>query len=297
MPENERHQNLKNEILQWLQEDAQPQFGHHRNEVAFQCDDHIHFWRVPPWVAFVDDERRMRHPKGGHFQPDVTLLDHKGNPVAVLEVKDTNRVNKVNSAARMLGIPYFRFDCPPVGATANELWVRQQEMPWYREKDTGFHASWEGEVGEDGQTVYSRPIHLAGNQPGKVVMGPIAWANATNLTCAGATWFQHQEDGLGWSVHYRDLRAETAQEIGQNLLWEIESQRRNPHHWSAGIGDVQLAGTIGIYPLNRDLETGKYLPCDITSLLDKWGSETVAMHKALADRNQSQRPKPCQMFR
>ena len=127
-------------------------------------------------------------------------------------------------------------------------------------------------------------------------MGPIAWANATNLTCEGATWFQNQEDGWGRAEHYRDARIETARDIGKNLLWEIETQRRNPHHWSAGIGDLQLAGTIGIYPLNRDLETGKYLPCDITSLLDKWGNETVAMHKAMADRNQSRCPKPDEMF-
>lgn len=296
MSEKERHKNMKRDLLQWFQEDTQPQLGPHRNEVAFQCNDHIHFWHIPPWVAYVDDERRMSHPEGGYFQPDVTLLDYKGNPVAVLEVKDTNRENKVISAARGLGIPYFRFDCPPLGATAHELWVRQREMPWFREEGTGFHAEWEGRIGDDGQTVYSSPIRVAGNQPGRVIMGPIAWANATNLTCEGATWLQNREDSLGRAEHYRDKRAETAREIGQNLLWEIETQRRNPHHWSAGIGELQLAGTVGIYPLNRDGETGKYLPCDITSLLDKWGNETIAMRKGLADRNQSQRPKPSQMF-
>ena len=128
-------------------------------------------------------------------------------------------------------------------------------------------------------------------------MGAMAWANATNLTCEGATWLQNHEDGWRWGEHYRDARLETARDIGQHLTGEIETLRRNPHHWSAGIGELQLAGTIGIYPLNPDPETGKYLPCDITSLLDKWRNETVAMHKALPDRNQNQRPKPCQMFR
>ena len=296
MPEKERHQNLKNDLLKWLQEDTQPQLGHRLNEVVFQCDDHIHFWHIPPWTAFADAERRMPHPEGGYFQPDVALLDYRGNAVAVLEVKHTNRANKVRSAACALGIPYFRFDTAPPDATAHELWVRQEEKPWFAEAGS-FHASWEGEMRDVGRTVYSRPISVAGNQPGQVIMGRMAWANATNLTCDGATWLQDREDGLGWAEHYRDARAETAREIGHNLLWEIETRRTNPYWWSAGIGEVQLAGTIGIYPLNKDLETGKYLPCDVTSLLCKWGQESMAMRKALADLNQRRQPKPLQMFR
>ena len=129
MPENDRHRTLKKNLLQWLQDDTQPQLGRHWNEIAFQCNDHIHFWTIPPWVAFIDVERRMSHPEGGHFRPDVALLDYQANPVAVLQIKDTNRVNRARSAARSLGIPYFRFDCPPDGATAHELWVRQGEKP------------------------------------------------------------------------------------------------------------------------------------------------------------------------
>ena len=98
---------------------------------------------------------------------------------------------------------------------------------------------------------------------------------------------QNQEDSWKSAGYYRDARTETAHEIGQHLLSEIEMIRRNPHHWSAGIGDIQLAGTIGIYPLNPDAATGEYLPCDITSLMDKWANENIAMRKALADRNQS----------
>ena len=298
MSENERHRNLKTDLLQWLQEATRPELSQRMHEIVFQCNDHIHFWQVPTWVAFIDVERRMQHPEDGHYRPDVAVLDYKGNPIAVLEVKHKNRRNKAWSAARILGIPYFRFDCPPPAATAHELWVRQDERPWYWQDDAkSFHAEWEGEPGDDGEVVYKRPIRVVGNQPGSVIMGPMAWANATNLTCEGATWLQNRERGWGLAEHYRDARAETARDIGRTLMHEIETRRQNPHYWTAGIGELQLAGTVGIYPLNPDLETGKYLPCDITSLLDKWGNETVAMHRALDVLNQRQRPKPCQMFR
>ncbi|MCY4560358.1 MAG: hypothetical protein OXF79_29165 [Chloroflexi bacterium] len=296
MPEKERHQNLKRELLRWMQDDVQPQFGRHMTEIAFQCNDHIHFWRLPPWAAFVDEERRMPHPDGGHFQPDVVILDYQAKPIGVLEVKHTNRSNKVTSAALRLQIPYFRFDCPATGATEHELWVRQNENPWFSENTTSFHASWEGEVREDGEVVYPGPIRVSGNQPGQVIMGKIAWANATNLTCEGASWLQKREDGWGWATHYRDKRLETARKLGTNLLWEIETRRQNPYHWNAGIGDVQLAGTIGIYPLNKDYETGKYLPVDVTSLLQTWGEETMSMHRALTRMNDGQQSRPSEMF-
>ena len=295
MPEKERHRNLKSELLKWLQADTKSQIGHRMNQVAFHCNDHIHFWRVPPWAVFADAERRMPHPDGKHFQPDVTLLDYSGEAVAVLEVKHTNRNNKVRSAACALGIPYFRFDAPPPVATAHEMWVRQVEEPRIAGAG-GFHAWWQGGVSEDGHTVYPSRISVSGNQPGQVVMGAIAWANATNLTHEGAAWLQDNEDGHRWAEYHRDARIDTAQEIGKNLLNEIETCRTNPHWWSAGIGDVQLAGSIGIYPLNKELETGKYLPCDVTDLLHKWAQETAAMNQRLKDLEHRKQSKPCQMF-
>ena len=296
MSESERHQTLKKDLLDWLQKDTQPQCGLRWSEIAFQCNDHIHFWNIPPWAAFADSERWMPHPEGGRCKPDVVLLDYQAKPLAMLEVKHTNRVNRVYSAALHLSIPYFRFDCPPEGSTTHELWVRQNET-WFSGAQDGFHASYQGEMGADGHIVYPGPIEVAGNQPGQVIMGPIAWANSTNLTCEGATWLQHQNENWGRATHYRDARAETAREIGQNLMREIEMFRRNPYHWSAGIGEIQLAGTIGIYHLNKEATTGKYPPCDITSLLDKWGNENIAMHKALAEKNKNQQPRPNQMFR
>ena len=68
---------------------------------------------------------------------------------------------------------------------------------------------------------------------------------------------------------HRDRQSKLAQEIGGTILEAMDTLNRNPQPFTAGIGEWQLHGEIGIYNLNRNPSTGKYHPVDIGSLMEQ----------------------------
>ena len=73
----------------------------------------------------------------------------------------------------------------------------------------------------------------------------------------------------------------------------MDTLNRNPLPFTAGIGEWQLHGEIGIYHLNRNPDTGKYHPVDIGSLMEQQRLEHIAMLQAmdaLKAHNEAVRP-------
>ena len=59
------------------------------------------------------------------------------------------------------------------------------------------------------------------------------------------------------------------QEMGGKILDAMDTLNRNPQPFTAGIGEWQLHGEIGIYHLNRNPQTEKYHPVDIGGLMEQ----------------------------
>ena len=73
----------------------------------------------------------------------------------------------------------------------------------------------------------------------------------------------------------------------------MDTLNRNPQPFTAGIGEWQLHGKIGIYHLNRNPETRKYHPVDIGILMEQQRLEHIAMVQvmdALKVHNEADRP-------
>ena len=117
--------------------------------------------------------------------------------------------------------------------------------------------------------------------PGSVNIGNILFANATNLTCEWADWYDKRENLWKSVTQYRDGRGKLAQQIGLKILDAMETSSRNPQPFTAGIGEWQLHGEIGIYHLNRDAVTGKYPAVDIAGLVERHWVEHLAMLQAM----------------
>ena len=107
------------------------------------------------------------------------------------------------------------------------------------------------------------------------------FANATNLTCEWADWHDRGESLWKSATLHRDGRAKLAQEMGQKILDAMETFNRNPQPFTAGIGEWQLHGEIGIYHLNRNPDMGKFHAIDIASLVERQRVEHIAMLQAM----------------
>ena len=291
MSENAPHREFKDKLLKFLRSDIAGQAAWKMADIAFTCDDHTHLWALPPWAAWVESERLRKTPSGLSFRPDIVVLDANDIPLAIVEVSDRNRVNHCRQAADELEIPWFRFWAPPPEATQAVLAARTYpEGHWFRDSD-GFYAEVDGFV-VDGAARFGMIYHSE-VAPGSVNIGNILFANSTNLTCRWADWHDKGES-LWKSVNvHRDGRAKLAQEIGGKILDAMDSLNRNPQPFTAGIGEWQLHGEIGIYDLNRNPDTGKYHPVDIGGLMERQRLEHIAMLQAmdaLKVHNKSDRP-------
>ena len=129
--------------------------------------------------------------------------------------------------------------------------------------------------------------------PGSVNIGNILFANATNLSCEWADWYDKGENLWENATFYRDGRCKLAKELGQKILDAMETSSRNPQPFTAGIGEWQLHGEIGIYHLNRQPESGKYPAVDIAGLVERHRVEHAAMLRtmeALDHHSEEDRP-------
>ena len=291
MSENAPHREFKDKLLKFLRSDIAGQAAWKMADIAFTCNDHTHLWAIPPWAAWVESERLRKTPSGLSFRPDIVILDADDNPLAIVEVSDRNRVNHCRQAADELEIPWFRFWAPPPEATQAMLAARTYpEGHWFQDSD-GFHAEVDGYV-QDGATRFGMIYHSE-VAPGSVNIGNILFASATNLTCQWADWHDKGES-LWKSVNiHRDQRNRLAGEMGGKILDAMDTLNRNPQLFTAGIGEWQLHGEIGIYHLNRNPDTGKYHPVDIGSLMEQQRLEHIAMLQAmdaLKAHNEADRP-------
>ena len=291
MSENAPHREFKDKLLKFLRSDIAGQAAWKMADIAFTCNDHTHLWAVPPWAAWVESERFRKTPSGLSYRPDIVILDADDNPLAIVEVSDRNRVNHCRQAANELEIPWFRFWAPPPEATQAVLAARTYpEGHWFRDSD-GFHAEVDGYV-HDGATRFGMIYHSE-VAPGSVNIGNILFASGTNLTCQWADWHDKGES-LWKSVNiHRDRRAKLAQEMGRKILDAMDDFKRNPQPFTAGIGEWQLHGEIGVYDLNRNANTGKYHPVDIGNLMEQQRLEHIAMLQAmdaLKGHNEADRP-------
>lgn len=291
MSENAPHREFKDKLLKFLRSDVAGQAAWKMADVAFTCNDHTHLWAVPPWAAWVESERFRTTPSGLRYRPDIVILDADDNPLAIVEVSDRNRANHCLQAADELEIPWFRFWAPPPEATQAVLAARTYPAGhWFRDSD-GFHAEVDGYV-QDGATRFGMVYHSE-VAPGSVNIGNILFASATNLTCQWADW-HYKGESLWKSMNiHRDRRSKLAQEIGGKILDAMDTLNRNPQPFTAGIGEWQLHGEIGIYNLNLNPDTRKYHPVDIGNLMEQQRMEHIAMLKAmdaLKAHNETGRP-------
>ena len=275
MSENQPHREFKDKVVQFLRKDIAGQSARKMADIGFTCNDHTHLWAIPPWAAWVESERQRRTGSGLAYRPDIVILDADDNPLAIIEVTDRNRVNHCRRAADELEIPWFRFWAPPPEATQAVLATRTYpEEHWLHDSD-GFHAEVEGVV-EDGAARFGTILHSE-VAPGSVNIGNILFANATNLTCRYADWYDKGEKLWKDINLYRDGRGKLSKELGEKILDAMEAFSRNPQTFTAGIGEWQLHGEIGIYDLNRDSTTGKYPPVNIAGLMERHRAEHAAM--------------------
>ena len=291
MSENAPHREFKDKLLKFLRSDIAGQTAWKMADIAFTCNDHTHLWAIPPWAAWVESERFRKTPSGLSFRPDIVILDADDNPLAIVEVSDRNRVNHCRRAADELEIPWFRYWAVPPEATQALLAARTYpEGHWFRDSD-GFHAEVDGYV-EDGAAKFGMIYHSE-VAPGAVNIGNILFASATNLTCQWADWHDKGES-LWKSVNiHRDRRNKLAQEMGEKILDAMDTLNRNPQPFTAGIGEWQLHGEIGIYHLNRNPQTEKYHPVDVGGLMEQQRLEHIAMLQdldALNAHNEADRP-------
>ena len=291
MSENAPHREFKDKLLKFLRSDIAGQAAWKMADIAFTCNDHTHLWAIPPWAAWVESERLRKTPSGMSYRPDIVILDAADNPLVIVEVSDRNRVNHCRQAADELEIPWFRFWAPPPEATQAVLAARTYpEGHWFRDGD-GFHSEVDGYV-QAGATRFGMIYHSE-VAPGSVNIGNILFASATNLTCQWADWHDKGES-LWKSVNiHRDRRAKLGQEMGRKILDAMDDFNRNLQPFTAGIGEWQLHGEIGIYLLNRNPNTGKYHPVDIGNLMEQQRLEHIAMLQAmdaLKAHNEADRP-------
>ena len=281
MSENVAHKEFKNKLLQFLRADVAGQQAMRCVEIAFPCNDHLHFWPIAPWAAWVESERLRETPNGVRFKPDVVILDDQDRPLAILEVTERNRTNKCKRAANELNIPWFRFWAPPSEATQAELATRvypDDHIGWTGGKD-GWSMSADGWYDEETGGVRYGTIYHSEVAPGSINLGKTLYANGANLSCEWAAWYTTREELWKGATWRRDRRNHIAQDIGSTILHEMETMHQNPQPFTAGIGNYQLHGTVGIYPLNPDPAAGKYRPADITTLLETWREENLEMHR------------------
>ena len=278
-------------MLKFLRADIAGQSAWKMADIGFSCNDHTHIWAIPPWAAWVESERQRKAVSGLAYRPDIVILDADDNPLAIVEVTDRNRVNRCRRAADELEIPWFRFWAPPPEATQAVLATRTYPQGHWLGNSGGFHAEVDG-YDQDGATRFGT-IHHSEVAPGSVNIGNILFANATNLTCERADWHDNRENLWKNATFCRDGRGKLAKELGEKILDAMETSNRNPQPFTAGIGEWQLHGEIGIYQLNRHPDTGKYPPVDIAGLMERHRVEHAAMLKtmeALAHHNEKDRP-------
>ena len=279
MSDNAPHREFKDKLLKFLRSDIAGQAAWKKADIAFACNDHTHLWGVPPWAAWVESERFRKTPSGLSFRLDIVILDADDNHLAIVEVSARNRVNHCRQAVSELEIPWFRFWAPPPDATQAVLAARTYpEGHWFRNHD-GFHSEVDGYV-QYGATRLGMIYHSE-VAPRSVNIGNILFASATNLTCQWADWYD--KGGRLWKsvkIH-RERRSRSAHEIGGKILDTMDTFNRNPQTFTAGIGEWQLHGEIGIFHLNRNPDTGKYHPVDIGILMEQQRLEHIAMLQAM----------------
>ena len=196
MSENAPHLEFKNKLLQFLRADVAGQQALRWVDIAFPCNDHLHFWPVPPWAAWVESERFRETPNGVRYKPDVVILDDQDRPLAILEVTASNRTNNCIRAANELNIPWFRFWAAPSEATQAELATRvypDDHIGWTGGAD-GWSASTDGWYNEETGGVRYGTIYHSEVAPGSINTGNILYANSTNLICEWADWYTTREE-------------------------------------------------------------------------------------------------------
>ena len=291
MSENLPHRRFKERVLQFLRADIAGQAAWKMADIGFSCNDHIHLWAIPDWAAWVESERQRKTASGLTYRPDIVILDAHDNPLAIIEVTDRNRTNNCRRAADELEIPWFRFWAPAPEATQAVLATRTYPQGHGMRDSNGFHAEVDG-YDQDGATRFGT-IHHSEVAPGSVNIGNILFANATNLTCRWTDWYDKRENLWKNAKLYRDGRGKLAKELGQKILDAMETLNRNPQPFTAGIGEWQLHGEIGVYHLNRDPESGRYPPVDIAGLIERHRVEHGAVlqtMEALDHPNEVDRP-------
>lgn len=78
--------------------------------------------------------------------------------------------------------------------------------------------------------------------PGSVNIGNILFANATNLTCERADWYDKRESLWKNATLYRDQHGKLAQDLGEKILDAMETFNRNPqpyHGWDRGVAIIR----------------------------------------------------------
>ena len=295
MSENAPHKDFKTKLLQFLREDVAGQRALRWTDIAFPCNDHLHFWPMPPWAAWVESER-IRETQGGvRYKPDIVILDDQDRPLAILEVTATNHKNNCQKAADELNIPWFRFWAPPSETTQAELATRLYPADYigFTGGPDGFSSSTDGWRDEETGGIRYGMIYHSEVAPGSINIGKILYANSTNLTCEWAEWYTEHEQLWKQATWQRNNRNHVAQQIGFEILDAMEISQRNPQTFTAGIGSYQLHGNIGIYPLNPNPVTRAYDPIDIASLLEEWREADRSTQDSLkAFREHCAKPTP-----
>ena len=127
---------------------AYPELAQASQFVVWTCrpHGHDHLFDLLDGAADAVDERRLPLAQGGYCVPDVTILDARGEPTALIEVVHTHAEGKSLVAARERDIPLFVVPAPTNWVLEPHLpppepWVRGEISRALREAADAFNRS------------------------------------------------------------------------------------------------------------------------------------------------------------
>ena len=172
--------------------------------ITWTChpDGHDHLFDLLDGAADAVAERRLPLAEGSYCVPDITILDARGEPTALLEVEHTHPPDGSLIAARERDIPLFVVPAPadwvlepgfaapePVGHTAVDRALREVTDAFYRSpgSDLDRRFAYSTVEDDDGRLASGRYV---GSAPGRADLPPLhghaIQARSCTWSCARA---------------------------------------------------------------------------------------------------------------